>query len=69
MSDKPKYLLFYVESNKVFGCFYNEEEELLKGWVEDVELQPEDIEGYLLTGYEKNLQGRIVFYAVRGDEE
>jgi hypothetical protein len=61
--NKPRFLLFYVEDGKVYGCHYDSEEELLKGWVEDIELLPEDLEGYKLTRFEVNQQGRIVFYA------
>jgi hypothetical protein len=66
---RPRYVLFYVENSRVFGSFYDSEEELLKGWVEDIPLDPEDIEGYILTGYEKNSQGRIIFYAKKVNDE
>jgi hypothetical protein len=61
--NKPKYVLFYFEGGRVFGTFYDSEEELLEGLIEDVELFPEDLVGYTITKIEKNSQGRIIFYA------
>jgi hypothetical protein len=63
--NKPKYVIFYIEDNKVYGTFYDSEEEINKGLVEDTEIFHEDIVGYTITQVEVTYQGRIVFYAER----
>ena len=61
--NKPRFVLFYVEDSRVFGTFYNDIEELLEGLVEDIEIMPEDLVGYVITKVEENSQGRLIFYA------
>ena len=61
--NKPKYVLFYIRDSKVYGCFYDNEEEMLEGLIEDTEILPEDLEGYTITRVEENSQGRLIFYA------
>jgi hypothetical protein len=63
--NKPKYVIFYVEDGRIYGAFYDSEEELLERMVEDAEIFHEDIVGYTITQVELTYQGRIVFYAER----
>jgi len=60
-----KYVLFYVEGGRIYGAFYDSEEEINKGLVEDTEIFHEDIVGYTIVDLYKTHQGRIVIIAAK----
>ena len=67
MSKKLK-VYFYVvddgEGQRVYGCFYEKEEEI--STCEDTELDLELLKGVRIVCVEKTFQGRIIFW---GGEE
>jgi len=61
VSTKKLKVYFYVEGGRIFGCFYEKEEEI--STCEDTELSSEMLEGVRIVRVERTFQGRILFYA------
>ena len=56
--DEIRHVYFYVEGDRVFGCFYGDSTHGCEDW----EIDPQDLIGYVIVDYAVH-EDRIVFYA------